>query len=58
MDATRNLCAQISISLHAKVLEEKASLDLTLSEYVTNILREHFEGGKPMTGVLQIKVKL
>lgn len=50
MDATRNLCAQIPISLHTKVLEEKASLDLTLSEYVTNILREHFEGGKPMTG--------
>ena len=46
MEATRNLCAQIPASLHAKVLEEKTALGQSLSEYVTQILKEHFEGGK------------
>ena len=45
MEATRNLCAQIPISLHDRVREERESL--SLSKYVTQILREHFEGGKP-----------
>ena len=48
MNGTRNLCAQIPISLHAQVMEEKTSLEQSLSEYVTNILKEHFEGGKTM----------
>ncbi len=46
MEATRNLCAQVPVSLHAKVLEEKTALGQSLSEYVTQILKEHFEGGK------------
>ena len=46
MEATRNLCAQIPISLHDRVREERESLGQSLSEYVTQILREHFEGGK------------
>ena len=45
MAETRNLCAQIPIELHAKVMEEKAALGQALSEYITNILKEHFEGG-------------
>ena len=45
MAETRNLCAQIPIELHAKVMEEKAVLGQALSEYITNILKEHFEGG-------------
>ena len=45
MADTRNLCAQIPIELHAKVMEEKAALGQALSEYITNILKEHFEGG-------------
>lgn len=45
MAETRNLCAQIPIDLHAKVMEEKAELGQALSEYITNILKEHFEGG-------------
>ena len=44
MAETRNLCAQIPIELHAKVMEEKAALGQALSEYITNILKEHFEG--------------
>lgn len=45
MEGTRNLCAQIPVSLHEKVREEKDALGLALSEYVTKILKEHFEGG-------------
>ena len=45
MAETRNLCAQIPVDLHAKVIEEKNTLGQTLSEYITNILKEHFEGG-------------
>ena len=48
MAETRNLCAQIPIDLHAKVMAEKNALGQALSEYITNILTEHFEGGKPM----------
>ena len=52
MAETRNLCAQIPIELHAKVMEEKAALGQALSEYITNILKEHFEGGnKTMANV-------
>ena len=46
MEATRNLCAQIPISLHNKVREEKEALGLSLNEYVTKILKEYYEGGK------------
>lgn len=45
MAETRNLCAQIPVELHAKVIEEKIALGQALSEYITNILKEHFEGG-------------
>ena len=45
MEATRNLCAQIPISLRDRVREERETLGQSLSEYVTQILREHFEGG-------------
>lgn len=48
MAETRNLCAQIPLDLHTKVMEEKNALGQSLSEYVTQILREHFEGGKPI----------
>lgn len=39
MEATRNLCAQIPISLHDKVREEKEALGLSLNEYVTKLLK-------------------
>lgn len=47
MEATRNLCAQVPLSLHERVTEERIALGQSLSEYVTQILKEHFEGGKP-----------
>ena len=46
MVETRNLCAQIPISLHDKVREEKEALGLSLNEYVTKLLKEYYEGGK------------
>lgn len=47
MEAKKNLCAMIPADLHAKVIAEKEQLELkTLTEYVEQILREHFEGGK------------
>lgn len=46
MEATRNLCAQVPVSLHDQVRQEREALGQSLSEYVTRILEEHFEGGK------------
>ena len=40
MEATRNLCAQIPIYLHDRVREERESLGQSLSEYVTQILKQ------------------
>ena len=44
METRRNLCAQIPESLHTQVREEQERLGQTLSQYVEQILREHFEG--------------
>lgn len=35
-------------TLYAQVCSEKEQLELTLSQYVERILKEHFEGGKAM----------
>lgn len=45
MAEKKNLCAPISIELHARVREEQEQLGQTLGEYVEQVLREHFEGG-------------
>ena len=54
MEPTKNLCAQIPESLHARVREEQEHLGQTLGAYVAQILTEHFEqrekGGKAMSG--------
>ena len=55
MADTRNLCAQIPIDLHTKVMEEKNALGQALSEYITNILNEHFEGGNKTVAVTTTK---
>lgn len=55
MADTRNLCAQIPIDLHAKVMEEKNALGQALSEYITNILNEHFEGGNKTMAITATK---
>lgn len=43
MEPTKNLCAQIPESLHARVREEQEQLGQTLGAYITQILTEHFE---------------
>ena len=53
MEPTKNLCAQIPESLHARVREEQEHLGQTLGAYITQILTEHFDqkekGGKAMS---------
>lgn len=54
MEAKKNLCAMIPAELHAKVIAEKEQLALsTLGEYVELVLKEHFEGGKPIMAAIK-----
>ena len=51
MENRKNLCAMIPESLHTQVRTEQEKLELTLSQYVERILKEHFEmGGNAMDG--------
>lgn len=44
-----NLCAQIPETLHARVTQEKEASGKSLSQYITDLLTEYYEGGaKPM----------
>lgn len=54
MEKKKNLCAMIPETLHSKVREEQEKQVLTLSQYVENVLKEHFErGGKAMDGKIR-----
>lgn len=50
MSETKNLCAQVTLALHAQVCEEKDRLGQTTSQYITQLLMEYYEmkenGGK------------
>ena len=50
MAETKNLCAQIDLSLHTKVCEEREKAGQTTSQYITQLLMECYEmkenGGK------------
>ena len=50
MAETKNLCAQIDLSLHTKVCEEREKAGQTTSQYITQLLMEYYEmkenGGK------------
>ncbi len=48
MEKRKNLCAMIPETLYTQECSEKEQLELTLSQYVERILKEHFEGGKAM----------
>lgn len=51
MEKKKNLCAMIPESLHTQARVEQETLELTLSQYVEMVLREHFERrGKVMDG--------
>lgn len=45
MEQTKNLCAQIPITLHTRVRQEQEESGKTLSEYITEVLTEYYEGG-------------
>ena len=45
MEQTKNLCAQIPITLHTRVRQEQEKSGKTLSEYITEVLSEYYEGG-------------
>ena len=51
MENRKNLCAMIPESLHTQARTEQEKLEMTLSQYVELVLKEHFEmGGKAMDG--------
>lgn len=58
MEQTKNLCAQIPVSLHARVREEQAKSEKSLSEYITEILTQYYEGGSNMTGIRTLAVQI
>ncbi len=52
MESTKNLCAQIPESLHARVRTEQEQSGQTLSQYVTALITEYYnqKEGKKMDG--------
>ncbi len=58
MEAKKNLCAMIPESLHARVKQEQETMGVTLSEFVEQILIEHFEGGKNMEAIRTLAVQI
>ncbi len=45
MEEKKNLCAPIPLSLHHRLRVEQEQRGQTLSDYITDILKEHFDGG-------------
>lgn len=43
MEPQKNLCAQIPLSLHARVREEQEKSGQTLGVYITNLLQDYYE---------------
>ena len=43
MEPTKNLCAQIPVSLHARVREEQERSGQPLSAYITELLTEYYK---------------
>ena len=53
MESTKNLCAQIPESLHAKVRSEQEQSGKTLSQYITELITKYYDyqkEGKKMDG--------
>ena len=46
MGTMKNLCAPIPEALHQRVRQEQEQRGQTLSDYITGILKEHFEACK------------
>lgn len=60
IEARRNLCAQIPESLHTRVRQEQDALGKTLSQYVEEMLTEHFtvKGDKSMEGTRTLALQI
>ena len=58
MEQTKNLCAQIPVSLHQRIREEQTKAERSLSEYITEILTQYYEGGVNMTGTRTLAVQI
>ena len=59
MEEKKNLCAPIPLSLHQRLRAEQEQRGQTLSDYITDILREHFEGGaRTMNANFQVPEEL
>ena len=43
MPETKNLCAQIPLVLHQKVCTNKEQSELTLNQYVTQLITEYYD---------------
>lgn len=56
MADTKGISVQVPVDLHAKVKAEQDQLELTMSEYIQQVLEEHFtpksnaKGGNDMSG--------
>ena len=50
MADTKNLCAQIPIELHNKVNHEKEQMELTTSQYITQLITEYYTMKENMNG--------
>ena len=50
MEEKKNLCAPIPLSLHQRLRAEQEQRGQTLADYITDILKEHFEGGAKNMG--------
>ena len=46
MEPTKNLCAHIPVSLHARVREEQERSGQPLSTYITQVLTSYYERGE------------
>lgn len=40
---TKNICGKIPVELHEKVRQELEETDLTIPEFLTQVIKEHFE---------------
>lgn len=58
MEQTKNLCAQIPLSLHQRIREEQIKAEQSLSEYITEILTQYYEGGSSMAGTRTLAVQI
>jgi hypothetical protein len=43
MEETKNLCAQVPLTLHAQVCKAREQLGLTTSQYMTQLLTEYYK---------------